>query len=158
MIFGQQLNSHRIFKQLAKALISLRVCAGWSEPLLVIHTTLFEILCHSSYGKTFIFTTKVAMVSSLSAILTSMLMYLLTYCSYCCRCQKSGISASSRRIWIICINSGSLAGNITSWVELGRMVLPQKLLLPTIEFIKYIAQKQKQCLPRLTFYCFSSVH
>ena len=33
---------HRIFKWLAKALISLRVCAGWSEPLLVAHTTLHE--------------------------------------------------------------------------------------------------------------------
>ena len=35
--------SHRIFKLLAKALIRLRVCAGWSEPLLVAHTTLLEI-------------------------------------------------------------------------------------------------------------------
>ena len=32
----------------AKALISLRVCAGWSEPLLVAHTTLLEISCHGS--------------------------------------------------------------------------------------------------------------
>ena len=30
------------------ALISLRVCAGWSEPLLVAHTTLLEILCTGS--------------------------------------------------------------------------------------------------------------
>ena len=29
-------------------LISLHVCAGWSEPLLVAHTTLLEISCHSS--------------------------------------------------------------------------------------------------------------
>ena len=35
--------SHRIFKQLAKALTRLRVCAGWSEPLLVAPTTLVEI-------------------------------------------------------------------------------------------------------------------
>ena len=34
---------------LEKALISLRICAGWSEPLLVAHTTLLEISCHSSY-------------------------------------------------------------------------------------------------------------
>ena len=40
-----------IFKPMAKALISLRVCAGWSEPLLVAHTTLLEILCHGSYIK-----------------------------------------------------------------------------------------------------------
>ena len=38
----------RIFKPLAKALISLHVCAGWSEPLLVAHTTSLEITCHGS--------------------------------------------------------------------------------------------------------------
>ena len=27
----------------------MRVCAGWSEPLLVAHTTLLEISCHGSY-------------------------------------------------------------------------------------------------------------
>ena len=37
--------SHRIFK----ALIRLRVCADWSEPLLVAHTTLLEISCRGSY-------------------------------------------------------------------------------------------------------------
>ena len=36
-------------KRLAKALISLCVCAGWSEPLLVTHTTLLEISCPGSY-------------------------------------------------------------------------------------------------------------
>ena len=39
---------HRIFKRLAKALVRLRVCAGWSEALLVAHTTLFEI-CRCLY-------------------------------------------------------------------------------------------------------------
>ena len=38
--------THRIFKWLAKALIRLHVCAGWSEALLVAHTTLLEISCH----------------------------------------------------------------------------------------------------------------
>ena len=33
------------FQQLAKALIRLRVCAGWSKPLLIAHTTLLEISC-----------------------------------------------------------------------------------------------------------------
>ena len=33
------------------ALIRLRVCAGWSEPLLVAHTTLLEISCHGSIRK-----------------------------------------------------------------------------------------------------------
>ena len=49
MMFSQYLNSHRIVKQHAKALIRLRVCAGWSEALLVAHTTLLEISCHGSY-------------------------------------------------------------------------------------------------------------
>ena len=49
MMFGQQLNSHRIFEQLAKAMIRLRIGAGWSEPLLDAHTTLLEIQCRSSY-------------------------------------------------------------------------------------------------------------
>ena len=35
-------------KRLAKALIRLRVCAGWSEASLVAHTTLLEIQCHGS--------------------------------------------------------------------------------------------------------------
>ena len=39
---------HRIFIRPAKALIRLRVCAGWSEALLVAHTTLLEILCRGS--------------------------------------------------------------------------------------------------------------
>ena len=29
-------------------MIRLRVCAGWSEPLLVAHTTLFKISCRGS--------------------------------------------------------------------------------------------------------------
>ena len=37
-----------ILKQLAKALIRLRVCAGWSEPVLVAHTTLLDISCCGS--------------------------------------------------------------------------------------------------------------
>ena len=49
MMFSQKLNIHRIVKGLAKALISLRVCAGWSEPLLVAHTILLEISCYASY-------------------------------------------------------------------------------------------------------------
>ena len=47
-MFSQYHNSHRIFKWWAKALISLRICAGWSEPLLVTHTTLLETSCHDS--------------------------------------------------------------------------------------------------------------
>ena len=49
MMFSQRPMNHTIFKQLAKALISLSICAGWSEPLLVAHTTLLEISCHGSF-------------------------------------------------------------------------------------------------------------
>ena len=45
----QLLDSYRIFKRLAKALIRLRVCAGCSEALLVAHTTLLEISCRGSH-------------------------------------------------------------------------------------------------------------
>ena len=37
-----------IFQQLAKAMIRLCVCAVWSKPLQVAHTTLLEISCHGS--------------------------------------------------------------------------------------------------------------
>ena len=39
----------RILQRLAKALIRLRVCAGWSEALLVANTTLLEISCTGSF-------------------------------------------------------------------------------------------------------------
>ena len=48
MMFGQYISIHRIFKRPAKALVRLRVCADWSEPFLLAHTTLFEISCHGS--------------------------------------------------------------------------------------------------------------
>ena len=48
MVLNQKLNNHRILKRLAKALNRLRVCAGWSEALLVVHTTLLEISCRGS--------------------------------------------------------------------------------------------------------------
>ena len=48
-MFGQYLSIHRIFKRPAKALIRLRVCAGWSEPSLVAHSTLLEISCRGSF-------------------------------------------------------------------------------------------------------------
>ena len=43
MMIYQWPKSHQIFKRLAKALIRLHVCAGWSEPLLVAHMTLLEV-------------------------------------------------------------------------------------------------------------------
>ena len=48
MMFDQCPKNHRIFKRLAKALIRLRLCTGWSEPLLVAHTTLLEMSCLGS--------------------------------------------------------------------------------------------------------------
>ena len=38
----------RIFTRLAKALIRLCICTGWSEALLFPHTSLLEISCHGS--------------------------------------------------------------------------------------------------------------
>ena len=49
MIFGQQLNTLRKFKRLARALSRLRIFADWSEALPVANTTLLEILCHGSF-------------------------------------------------------------------------------------------------------------
>ena len=49
MTFSRWLNTHGIFERLAKALIRLRICAGWSELLLVAPTALLEISCHGSY-------------------------------------------------------------------------------------------------------------
>ena len=36
-------NRSIVFKRLANALIRLRICAGWSKPLVLAHTTLLEI-------------------------------------------------------------------------------------------------------------------
>ena len=44
--------SSLVFKGPAKALIRLRVCAGWSEPLLVTHITLVNS-CGSSNTESF---------------------------------------------------------------------------------------------------------
>ena len=41
--------AYRMFKRFAKALMRLCVCAGWSEPLLVTHTTYSEIPCRGSF-------------------------------------------------------------------------------------------------------------
>ena len=45
----QKLTRHRIFKRLAKALIIVCVCAGWSEPLHIAHTTTLEISFCGAY-------------------------------------------------------------------------------------------------------------
>ena len=41
----QMMLANGLSERLAKALIRLRVCAGWSEPLLVAHIILLEISC-----------------------------------------------------------------------------------------------------------------
>ena len=50
---GQEVSSFTLIeyssKQLANDLIRLRACAGWSEALLVAHTTLLETSCRGSY-------------------------------------------------------------------------------------------------------------
>ena len=48
MVFSQKLNNHRMLKELAKAQIRLRICAGRYEALLVAHTKLLEISCTGS--------------------------------------------------------------------------------------------------------------
>ena len=55
MMFGQSLDSHRISKRLTKALTRLRICAGWSEPLLVtalIFSYFFSYLFFTGPSKT----------------------------------------------------------------------------------------------------------
>ena len=37
---------HRVFKRLAKALLRLSVCTGWSEPLLVAHCWKSHVAAH----------------------------------------------------------------------------------------------------------------
>ena len=49
MMFSQEHDTHRKFKRQAKALIRLRVCASWSESLMVAHITLLESLCRGSF-------------------------------------------------------------------------------------------------------------
>ena len=51
-----------MFKRLAKALIRLHV--GWSEPLLIVHTTLLEISCHCSNDIQYSFDCKCRMNSA----------------------------------------------------------------------------------------------
>ena len=46
ILSGSPVNNHRIFKRLAKALIRLHVCAGWSEPLLVTHCWKSHVTAH----------------------------------------------------------------------------------------------------------------
>ena len=50
MLFCHWPKCHWVFKRLAKAVIRLWVCAGWSEALLVAHTTLLQISCCGSYN------------------------------------------------------------------------------------------------------------
>ena len=45
---GPSIILRSIFRRLAKALIRLHLCAGWSESSLVAQTTLLEISCHGS--------------------------------------------------------------------------------------------------------------
>ena len=53
--------------RLAKSLISLRVCADWSEPLLVAHTTLLEISCLGSYA--FVVRYKISIVQLVASLI-----------------------------------------------------------------------------------------
>ena len=59
-------NSHRIFKRLAKALIRLCVYAGWSEALLVAHTTLLRLKSYLSEKIKFNFSVYILLISVIS--------------------------------------------------------------------------------------------
>ena len=63
MMFGQYLSIQKIFKRPAMALIKLRVCADWSEPLLVVHTSLLQISCHVSTIIVIIFSFNISSLS-----------------------------------------------------------------------------------------------
>ena len=95
-MFGQRLNIHRIFEQLTKPLIRLRVCPGWSEPLLVANTTLLEI---SYCGSNVIGISFVKVRPGLSQTFISM-----TNCKICFK------------IWNLCSNPKNL-DNIISCLE-----------------------------------------
>ena len=51
MIKSQQVDSRKIVKRLAVALIRLRIYAGWSELLFVARTTLFDVCFALHAGK-----------------------------------------------------------------------------------------------------------
>ena len=84
-----ELNSDRKFKRLAKALTRLRVCAGWSEPLLVAHTILLEISCRGSYRVLCIFNSFI-----------------------CCSCW---IWSTEQNLWglFLCVNAYVTVNNIS---------------------------------------------
>ena len=82
-----KLNCHRIFKGLAKALIRLRICAGWSEPLLVTHATLWEISFHGpliKYWNNFVRVCFLQVVESNPDPESTLLQYLRTKCILTC--------------------------------------------------------------------------
>ena len=79
MMFGQQLNSHRIFKRLAKALIRLHIWAGWSEPLLFAHITLLEISCRGSFDNLVLHT---CAITNLSYILCILGIFFISSCIF----------------------------------------------------------------------------
>ena len=58
-------NRSIVFKRVAKALIRLPICPGWSKPLVLAHTTLLEIAAHLLVQKciTAVYQDKIAFVS-----------------------------------------------------------------------------------------------
>ena len=82
MVLSQTLNNHRILKRLAKALISLRLCAGWSEPLLVAYTILLEISCTGSFVfDIFLAKTKDASLKSMTKSLIALKSIYINMCA-----------------------------------------------------------------------------
>ena len=58
-------NQSIVFKLLAKAQVRLRICTGWSKPLVLAHTTLLEIAAHLLVQKciTAVYQDEIAFVS-----------------------------------------------------------------------------------------------
>ena len=85
-------SSHRIFKRLAMALISLPVGAGWSEPLLVANTS-----CHGLFSKFDKARFSIVMTTIIELILILSPKYALQYNIFGDR------SKAVRLSWIICV-------------------------------------------------------
>ena len=81
-----------ILTRLAKALISLRVCAGWSEPLLVAHTTLLEISYHHSFKE---------WLEACTAIQWARCLIFFTYFQTLCMRAVKGTGTISLIFWLL---------------------------------------------------------
>ena len=122
------LNNHRILKRLAKALIRLRVRAGWSEALLVAHTTLLEISCTGLY------------YSCLMRLVTSYLRHIGSYYGLC----KALIRLRVRAGW-----SEALLVAHTTLLEISCTGLYYSCLMRLVtSYLRHIGSYYRLCIPQ----------